>query len=363
MTRSVEPRRAKRCRVLVVDDAIGARRAIANALAGAADLEVGRPATSGELALRRLAEDLPDVVLLDDELPGMPGLDVLAAIRSRWPALPVVVFGERTAPGSPAAQQAEQRGACRCLGKPAGLTLGSDLPPALGIELVGALRAAVTGSTAAPGNDLAARPDAGPGFAVVVIGVSTGGPDALLRVIPALPADFPVPILVVQHMPPMFTRLLAERLDTRSSLTVREAVDGAVPAAGQVWIAPGDWHLEVARNDAAARLVLHRNPPENSCRPAVDPLFRAAAAVWRQRTLAVVLTGMGQDGLRGAESIVQAGGSVLAQDEASSVVWGMPGYVAAAGLAERVLPLEEIAPTLDRMVRAPRVARQRQVRT
>jgi two-component system chemotaxis response regulator CheB len=185
---------------------------------------------------------------------------------------------------------------------------------------------------------------------LIAIGVSTGGPNALADLVPRLPADLGVPVVIVQHMPPMFTRLLAERLDARSALRVAEGVDGAPVHAGQVWIAPGDRHLEVVRHAGGLRLRTTLAPPENSCRPAVDVLFRTATAADGPGVLAVVLTGMGVDGRRGAELVRSAGGAVLAQDEASSVVWGMPGAVVRAGLADAVVPLEGMAAALTRRV-------------
>lgn len=190
----------------------------------------------------------------------------------------------------------------------------------------------------------------------VVIGVSTGGPNALAVVLPSIPADFPLPILIVQHMPPHFTRLLAERLSARTAMPVEEGVAGSVLTAGRMWLAPGNFHLVVEKDGSQVRLKTHQGPPENSCRPAVDVLFRSAAEVFGSRTLAVVLTGMGQDGLKGCEVIRGAGGQVIVQDEASSVVWGMPGYVAKAGLAQKVLPLDQIAPEIVRRVSESRGA-------
>jgi len=195
------------------------------------------------------------------------------------------------------------------------------------------------------------RPRTGP-FQALVIGCSTGGPDALAHVLPTLPADLPVPVLIVQHMPPLFTRLLAQRLDSQCKLAVREAVDGDPIVPGRVLIAPGGKHLVVRRLGATATVQLTEDPPENFCRPAVDVLFRSAAAVFGDRLFAAVLTGMGKDGEKGSTVIRQAGGEVLAQDEATSVVWGMPGAVAMSGQADRVVPLprigQEIAAALAR---------------
>jgi two-component system, chemotaxis family, protein-glutamate methylesterase/glutaminase len=180
---------------------------------------------------------------------------------------------------------------------------------------------------------------------VIVVGASTGGPNALADIFGALPADLPVPVLIVQHMPPVFTQLLAERLTGRGPLKFHEAKDGDVLRPGEVWIAPGNYHMRVERLGAQLHNVvrLDQGPPENSCRPAVDVLFRSAAEIYGDRALAVVLTGMGQDGLKGAEKLRAGGAQIIAQDERTSVVWGMPGFVARAGLAESVLPLDEIA--------------------
>jgi two-component system chemotaxis response regulator CheB len=189
---------------------------------------------------------------------------------------------------------------------------------------------------------------------VVALGVSTGGPNALAALLPELPADLPVPVLIVQHMPALFTRLLADRLATKCALRVKEAEAGDAITPGRALLAPGDFHLTVARGPAGVQAQLSQGPPENSCRPAVDVLFRSVAAAYGPGALAVVMTGMGQDGLRGSECVREAGGRVLAQDEASSVVWGMPGFVTRAGLADRVLPLPELGQEIVRRVcRAP----------
>jgi two-component system chemotaxis response regulator CheB len=191
---------------------------------------------------------------------------------------------------------------------------------------------------------------------VVCIGVSTGGPNALAALMPELPADFPVPIVVVQHMPPLFTKFLADRLDSQSRIRVEEASAGAKLEPGVAWLAPGDWHMAVERSGQAVLIRTHQGPQENSCRPAADVLFRSVVSAYGGRVLAVVLTGMGQDGLRGCELVKEAGGQIVVQDEATSVVWGMPGYVAQAGLADRILPLDQIAREIvRRATRAPSV--------
>jgi two-component system chemotaxis response regulator CheB len=186
---------------------------------------------------------------------------------------------------------------------------------------------------------------AGP-FAVIVIAVSTGGPDALAEVLGRFPADLPVPVLVVQHMPPGFTRLLAERLDRRAAVSVVEASAGEAVQAGHVYIAPGGRHMALARTQGRIVVALNDGPRENSCRPAADVLFRSAAELYRELVLAVVLTGMGTDGLRGAETVRAAGGWVVAQTQSTSTIGSMPGAVAAAGLANTVVRLEELGHAL-----------------
>src|SRR5262249_49173116 len=185
---------------------------------------------------------------------------------------------------------------------------------------------------------------------LVAIGTSTGGPNALAALLPAFPPDWSVPLLIVQHMPPQFTAQLAQRLTEKSRLRVREGVAGELLSAAQAWVAPGGHHLVVRREGQAVRLVLNDDPPVNSCRPSVDVLFRSAAEVYGPGVLAVVLTGMGQDGLRGSESVRAAGGQVLVQDEASSVVWSMPGAVARAGLAGQVLARGQLGSEIFRRV-------------
>jgi two-component system chemotaxis response regulator CheB len=182
----------------------------------------------------------------------------------------------------------------------------------------------------------------------VIIGVSTGGPDALARLIPLLPAHFSVPVLIAQHMPPIFTSMLAARLAARSQFPVHECISGEPLCAGCAVIAPGDFHMVVERENGLVSLKTHQGPRENFCRPSVNVLFRSVAAVYRERTLAVVLTGMGQDGLKGCELLHSYGARIFVQDEPSSVVWGMPGFVARAGLAEKILPLDQIASEIVR---------------
>ena len=185
---------------------------------------------------------------------------------------------------------------------------------------------------------------------MVAIGTSTGGPNALGELLPLLPQNFPVPIVLVQHMPPIFTKFLAERLSSKTQIRVTEAEDNQELLPGNAYIAPGDFHMMVERNKESVRIRTHQEHPENSCRPAVDVLFRSVAEVYQGDALAVIMTGMGHDGLRGCERIREAGGQILAQDAATSVVWGMPGFVVNAGLADLVLPLGQLAGEIVRRV-------------
>jgi two-component system chemotaxis response regulator CheB len=188
---------------------------------------------------------------------------------------------------------------------------------------------------------------------VVVIGVSTGGPTALSSILPQLTAGFALPVLVVQHMPPLFTRLLAERLHSSCCLRVEEARQGDRVESGRVLVAPGDFHMKVAAGGGDVHITLDQSPQQNFCRPAVDALFSSIAEVYGGAAIAVILTGMGHDGLRGVELLKARGASVIAQDEGSSVVWGMPGAVVNAGLADRVLPLDQVVPEIVRRVNQP----------
>jgi two-component system chemotaxis response regulator CheB len=353
----------EKIRILLVDDAAAVRRLVTHALNRDPDLEVIATAADGRLALARLAELQPDVVLLDLEMPVMDGLETLVGLRKTHPRLPVIMFSRFTQRGVEATVHALTLGADDYVPKPGdGLDVGPCIEELLipKIKLLGRRARSVPGASAPTPAALASVPrqvPSGPGAVasrqveVVVIGASTGGPNALAEVFAAFPADWTVPVLVVQHMPPEFTARLAERLAEKSRLRFREGVAGATATAAQAWVAPGDYHLIVRREGKEIQLALNREPPVNSCRPSVDVLFRSAAEVYGAGVLAVVLTGMGQDGLRGCECIRSRGGQVLVQDEASSVVWSMPGAVAQAQLADQVLPLGYLGPEIVRRVR------------
>jgi two-component system chemotaxis response regulator CheB len=343
-------------RVLIVDDAVVVRRLVADVLSADPMLEVIGTAANGRIALARIPQVNPDLVTLDVEMPEMDGLQTLMAIRKTYPRLPVIMFSTLTDRGAATTIDALTMGANDYVTKPANVGSVAVAMQRVREELIPkikALCADTAGIDLSPGRPGPVRPLIQPRPAspasgqqridIVAIGVSTGGPNALAALLPALPADLPVPIVIVQHMPPLFTRLLAERLATQSAMQVKEGIAGAILQPAQVWIAPGDYHMVLRRQETAVQLFLHQEPPEHFCRPAVDVLFRSVAETYGAHTLAVVLTGMGQDGWRGCEHIREAGGQVLAQDEATSVVWGMPGFVVKAGLADQVLPLPQLA--------------------
>ena len=291
------------------------------------------------------------MVTLDIEMPNLDGLGALTRIREKHARLPVIMFSTLTERGATATLDALSRGASDYVTKPSNTGQIADGIAAVRDQLVPRIRALAGLRKLTPGAGgpivRRERPTPAPKtVSALLIGCSTGGPDALARFLPRLPADLGIPVLVVQHMPPVFTAMLAQRLDRVSPLEVREAVDGDEVCAGRVLLAPGDFHLRVQRRGTTVRAVLDQGPQENFCRPAVDVLFRSALDVYGGSALATVLTGMGQDGLAGAR--------ILVQDEDSSVVWGMPGAVAGAGLADDVLPLEELA---DRVVGAVRRSR------
>ncbi len=335
----------------MVDDSAVLRRLISTVLARDPDLEVIGTASDGLEAIEAVARLEPDVVTLDVEMPRLDGLGAVERIRETHPRLPIIMFSTLTDRGASATLAALSKGASDYVTKPSGsgdiagamARVQEDLVPRVK-ALAGARRVAAAAAVATPPPRRAPAVTAPP--EVLVIACSTGGPDALSRVLPSLPASFPVPVLVTQHMPPVFTAQLAERLDRLSPLSVREATDGETLQAGHVLIAPGDHHLRLSRRGDRARAQLDQGPRENFCRPAADPLLTSAAAGFGAGVVAVVLTGMGQDGLLGCRAVVDAGGRVVVQDEATSVVWGMPGAVAGAGLAHDVLPLDQIASRL-----------------
>ena len=340
-------------RVLIVDDSVVIRKLLCEALASNSGIVVAGTASNGAIALARIPQLNPDVITLDIEMPVLNGIETLAEIRKLYPKLPVIMFSALTKQGAAVTLEALSLGASDYATKPSNSQSLANAMEQVRQELINkiiSLSVRTSRPLPLPNVPRITKAPGGQRIDILAIGTSTGGPNALAEVIPQLPSNFPVPVVIVQHMPPLFTRLLAERLDSRSPLSVREGKNGQALEPGQIWIAPGNFHMTVERHGTSLQLVTNQDPPENSCRPAVDPLFRSVARVFGANVLAVVLTGMGCDGALGAQHIRQAGGQIFIQDEASSVVWGMPGQVAAAGLADKIYPITFMAREIVRRV-------------
>jgi two-component system, chemotaxis family, protein-glutamate methylesterase/glutaminase len=347
-------------RILIVDDSAVIRKVLSDGLAGDAALEVVGTAANGRIALSKIPQVHPDLVTLDVEMPEMNGLETLAEIRKIYPKLPVIMFSTLTERGASTTLDALALGASDYVTKPSNTGSLDVTLCQLRDQLIPKIKAlceappTIHAPAVAPAARVRLAPPRSAGdfsrIDVLAIGTSTGGPNALADLLPGIPASFPVPIVIVQHMPPLFTRLLAGRLNSGSGLTIREGVAGEILRPGEAWIAPGDFHMTVEKKGVSAVLALNQDQPENFCRPAVDPMFRSVAKVFGASALAVVLTGMGSDGTNGAQHIKEKGGQVLAQDRASSVVWGMPGQIVASGLADATYPLGAMAAEIGRRV-------------
>jgi two-component system chemotaxis response regulator CheB len=365
-------------RVLIVDDSAVMRKIIASALQKDPAIEVVGFAANGLQAIEAIKTYSPDVMTLDIEMPEMDGLTALREIRKTNKYLPIIMFSTLTHNGAQAAVMALTAGASDYVGKPATsagsvdgafkvletelipkiiglakrvksrrareLNAPDGSSPGLGLTpiprettLVRSLKS-TPAETSLPQSVIPVKP-----VQAICIGVSTGGPMALMQIFSQITTPLSVPVFIVQHMPPTFTALLAARLSAAGVMTIKEAEEGEIAIAGAGYIAPGGFHMTLEKSGTKTIIHLNTEPPENSCRPAVDVLFRSAVEVYGGGLLAVMLTGMGYDGLKGCQIIATKGGQIIAQDEATSVVWGMPGAVAQAGLAHAVLPIEKMA--------------------
>ncbi len=359
-------------RVMIVDDSPIVRRLLQQALSTHPEIEIVGTAANGAIALTKIPALNPEVLILDVEMPEMDGITMLGRLRATHPRLPVIMFSTLTERGASTTFDALSAGASDYVLKPStqsGETLEVVVRTSLVPKLIALTRsrfavatqaalaslepkvsAPITGTTGAlprqrqsmmplPRESALAKKPA----RVLGIAASTGGPNALADVLERLPAEFPLPIVIVQHMPPIFTRTLADRLAARSALRVLESEGGELLERGIAYLAPGNRHLEAIRDGENVRLLLSDGPPVNSVRPAADVLFRSLNQSYAGAVLAVVLTGMGQDGARGARDIASNGGRVLAQSGPTCVVWGMPKAVEEAGIADAVVPLPEMA--------------------
>jgi two-component system, chemotaxis family, protein-glutamate methylesterase/glutaminase len=355
-------------RVLVVDDSVVVRRIVSDVLGADPDIEVVATAVNGRIGVQKATQLKPDLITMDIEMPELDGIAAVRELRRTGIRTPIIMFSTLTDQGATTTLDALAAGATDYVTKPANVgsvgrsmdQVRGSLIPRIKALVPRARGAASTSPAVLPPRPVATAPEvparapvrlrtatsAAAAPRVLVIGCSTGGPEALSVLLQGLPRPT-VPVAVVQHMPPVFTRQFAARLDRQLPYDVVEAEHGARMEPGTVHIAPGDWHLRLTARNGALTSSLRQDAPENYCRPAVDVLFRSAVEAFGGAVLGVVLTGMGQDGARGAQAIVDRGGRVVVQDQASSVVWGMPGAVAGAGLAEEVLPLIRIASSVQ----------------
>jgi two-component system, chemotaxis family, protein-glutamate methylesterase/glutaminase len=361
---------------MLVDDSVVVRGLMDRWLSQDPAISVVGSASNGAIALRELERCHPEVVVLDLEMPVMGGMEALPKLLKLAPHLKVIVASTLSLRNAEISLEALAAGAADYLPKPESTrdkTVAANYQRDL-IEKIKALGEAARGhAQRLPGSKAAPAAGAAPAAPkalyadkkvvlrkaaavmprLLAIGSSTGGPQALFNLFGVLKNKVKLPILITQHMPPKFTTILAAHLQKVSGVTCAEAVEGEEIKAGRIYIAPGDWHMTVVEDGDKKVIHLDQNPPENFCRPAVDPLFRSIAKCYGSAALAVVLTGMGADGMRGGQVLVDAGGSILAQDEPSSVVWGMPGAVATAGLCCGIFPLDQMGSKILRSVGAP----------
>lgn len=367
-------------RVMLVDDSAVVRGLVTRILEAETDIEIVASVGNGQMALSSLERVPVDVVLLDIEMPVMDGLTALPKLLQADPGLKIIMQSTLTMKGASVSLRALEMGAADYIPKPTAtreLAGGADFRT----ELLGKIRALGQArqrsanrpprpaASAAPATVRPVSPGTSAGgaaparvqihpsttvtlrtapvepFDVIAIGSSTGGPQALFTLLGTMRAGTVTqPILITQHMPATFTTILAEHISRVSGWDAREGQDGEAVRSGRVYIAPGDFHMVVEVRGTEKILRLNKNPPENFCRPSVDPMLRSIAAAYGRRVMTCILTGMGSDGMKGGQAVVASGGTVIAQDEASSVVWGMPGAAATAGVCSAVLPLPEIAP-------------------
>ena len=361
-------------RVMIIDDSAVVRGLVSRILDEAPDINVVASVSNGQMALHSLERNEIDVAILDIEMPIMDGMTALPKLLEIDPGLRVVMQSTLTVKGADISLRALEMGAADYIPKPTStrdIAGGMDYKTELLTKVralgqarrrsPGAKPRVVTPSAVArpavsaprivqPGAPIQLRTQAPEPPDIIAIGSSTGGPQALFTVLGAMRAGtVRQPILITQHMPATFTTILGEHISRVSGWNAKEAVDGESLEGGRVYIAPGDFHMVLEARGNGKVLRLNKNPPENFCRPSVDPMLRSIAALYGRRVLVCILTGMGADGLKGGTDVVNAGGTVIAQDEASSVVWGMPGAVANAGICSAVLPLPELAPWMMKL--------------
>lgn len=338
-----------------MDDSAVICKIISDCFKSDPEIEICATAHSGVAALERFSECKPDVVTLDIEMPEMDGLETLRRIRATDTRTPVIMFSKFTSDGAVATLEALEIGANDFVPKPytreGALSARQQVKTQLAVRIRSLGRAARGNSSSVKVEKPNLVPlSSPPAIEAIGIAVSTGGPKVLLHIVQHLHPELPVPIFITQHMPPVFTGLLAERLTSRGSLAAQEAADGMSVSGGNIYIAPGDHHLEVERCGEAVVTRIHKGPAENSCRPSADVMFRSLANIYGANTLAIVMTGMGNDGKKGCEQLKSLGAGVIAQDEESSIVWGMPRAVVSAGIADEILTPLQIAARINEAI-------------
>ena len=343
-------------RVMICDDSAVIRGALARMLDGEPCVRVVARVANGRQALDEVRRQSIDVVVLDIEMPELDGMQALPLLLQADPGLRIIMASTLTTRGADIALRALRLGAADYVPKPGVAAIADDsFRRELAAKIVGLARLrrspARVSATAA-----ALRPPPAQAAALLAIGSSTGGPQALFTLVQGLGRDVPVPVVLTQHMPPAFTPLLAAHLDKLGALPCAEARDGEALRPGHLYVAPGDRHLLLHGAPGRLHARLGDSPPENFCRPSVDPMLRSAVSTCGGRVLVLMLTGMGHDGLAGTNAVIAAGGAALAQDEATSVVWGMPGAIAQAGLCHKVLPLPQLAAAALDLLRPRRIA-------
>ncbi|HEU0072120.1 MAG TPA: chemotaxis response regulator protein-glutamate methylesterase [Alphaproteobacteria bacterium] len=365
------PTPANKVRVMVVDDSAVIRGLLQRIMATEPAIEVVASASNGQSAINMLRTNDIQVVVLDIEMPIMDGLSALPQLLEIDPDLKVIVASTLTQRNAEISLKAMELGATDYLPKPTSpREIGADgsfqrellekirslgARPRLMPRRVPVPAGAAKPALRAPAPPTVKRPvvlrKANPVVpAVLAIGSSTGGPQALFTVLRSLPKPLPVPVVITQHMPRLFTSILAQHITRNCSQPCAEGVDGETLQKGRIYLAPGDRHMLIEMKAGKPTIRLSDGPAENFCRPSVDPMFRSLCAAFGSHVLAVILTGMGSDGLNGGKDLIAAGGNLVAQDEASSVVWGMPGAVATNGLCSAVLPINEIAPHISNLL-------------
>ncbi len=363
-------------RVLIVDDSVVFRKILSEALGKHPGITVAGTACNGREAISKVRLLHPDLMILDVEMPEMDGLATLDELKKQRLETGVIMFSTLTSSGAETTIEALSRGAFDFVPKPTGTGAFAQSVSCIRQELIPKIEAfghKRNGRKKRVGRTFSMKKASGPvrgSMAVlkkertverpsprlaatrhfraeaVAIGVSTGGPNALNEVIPRFPSSFRLPVFLVQHMPPVFTTQLASRLNHKSKLEVVEAKDGMIVKPGTVYLAPGDYHMEVAKENNTKIIRLNQGPLVNSCRPAVDVLFRSVSRIYGDKVVAAILTGMGRDGFEGAKILKQKRARIIAQDKDTSVVWGMPKFVVEAGIADRVVPLGNITATI-----------------